>query len=110
MAIVTMTTQAPAATATDTDRKYIAVDDGGCEYVIVARDIEHAKQILREHSVEFTKEDGDSAPMDDPAFAGLEWCELGAERAARIKVHTDDGRGIVSLSDCQIGDFFCSEW
>lgn len=93
-----------------TDRKFFAVDDGGAEYVIVATDAEHAKKILRDHGVEFTKDDGDSAPIDDPAFADLEWAEMTDEAVSKIKVESEDGRGRIDLSSCPLGDFFCSEW
>jgi hypothetical protein len=92
------------------EKKYFGVDDGGAEYIIVARDVEHAKQVIRDHGIEFTKEDGDSAPIDDPAFASLSWDEIPPERAAALKVSVDDGRASIPLADAELGDFFCSEW
>jgi hypothetical protein len=96
---------------TDTKR-YFTVDDGGCDYTIVARDVEHAKQIMRDSGVEFTKEDGDSAPVDDPAFDSLEWVELLGERLYKIRVHQDDNASgpTVPLIDCNLGDWFSSEF
>lgn len=92
-------------------KRYFGVDDGGNDYTIVAVSVEHAKAILRAYGVEFTKEDGDSAPIDDPAFANLDWYELSPAAVAKLqRCHTDDGRGVIPLTECQLGDFFCSEW
>lgn len=91
-------------------KRFFAVDDGGDSYTIVARDVEHAKQILRDHGVEFTKDDGDSAPIDHPEFAALKWHEISAERVARTTVFLDDGRNKIPLVDAELGDFFSSEF
>lgn len=93
-------------------KRFFHVDDGGDSFTIVARDVEHAKQILREHGVEFTKDDGYSAPIDDPEFAELEWREMSPRWVARTRVHLDDSPGSKSwpLADCALGDFFSSEW
>jgi hypothetical protein len=93
----------------DEIKRYFLVGDGGCNYMIVARDVEHAKQIMK--GVEFTKEDGDSAPSDDPAFAHLEWREIAQERAATIQIQHDDGRPApYPLTEADLGDWFSSEF
>jgi hypothetical protein len=95
-------------------QRYFHVDDGGARYWIVASDLDGAKQILRDHGVEFTKEDGGSAPIDDPAFADLEWDEVSADLASTKTVHLEDApteaESKCKLSECIIGDFFCTEW
>jgi hypothetical protein len=79
-------------------------DDSGVTYTVVARDIDHAKQIMRDSGAEF----GDpSGPFDQVPF---EWVEVDAERATRIKCNRDDGNPSVPLAECDLGDRFCSEW
>lgn len=94
-------------------KKFFEVDDGsGVDYTIVARDVEHAKEILRSHGVEFTKEDGYSASIDHPEFASLEWRELLLEQA-EVKMTIEDGGNQpyrAPLSQRRLGDFYCSEW
>lgn len=93
-------------------KRFFHVDDGGDDFTIVARDVEHAKQILRDHGIEFTKDDGYSAPIDHPEFAELEWREMSPGWVSRTRVHLDDRPGSVSvpLAECKLGDFFSSEW
>jgi len=88
-------------------KRFFDVEDGGASYTIVALDLEHAKQILRDHGVEFTKDDGNTAPIDDSAFADLEWCERSPEGR---HVFLDDGCNRIALADATLGDFFCSEY
>lgn len=92
-------------------KRFFHVDDGGATYTMVARDQEHAKSLLRDVGVEFTDESGDSAPIDDPRFADLEWKELSLEQAQkRIVSLGDSGAGPKApLAECTIGDFFTSE-
>lgn len=92
-------------------KRFFHVDDGGASYSMVARDQEHAKSLLRDLGVEFTDESGDSAPIDDPRFADLEWKELSIEEAQkRIVSLGDSGAGPKSpLADCVVGEFFTSE-
>lgn len=93
-------------------KRFFHVDDGGDSFTIVARDVEHAKQVLRDHGVEFTKDDGYSAPIDHPEFASLEWREMSPAWVRRTRVHLDDNPKStpVSLAECALGDFFSSEW
>jgi hypothetical protein len=94
--------------------RYFEVDDGGCRYIIVSYNLDHAKQILLDHGVEFTKDDGTSAPVDDPAFAAIEWKEVSAENADKRMVHFEDAPtakdGKCKLSECAPGDWFSTEW
>ena len=96
---------------TTTDKRYFHVDDGGASYYLVARDLDHAKQILRECGMELTAEDGDTYPIDAPEVAGVEWREISPQDAARRRVWLgDDGAGPQSvLAACAIGDWFTSE-
>lgn len=79
-------------------------------YTVVARDIGHAKQILRDSGCEF----GDpSKPYDAAEADGLfAWDEIDQERAARIHVDFcgDRGLGRVLLTECELGDWFSSEY
>lgn len=88
-------------------KRFFDVDDGGASYTIVARDVEHAKQILRDHGVEFTTESGDSASIDHPAFADLEWRECSPDGR---HVFLDDGCNRIPLAEATLGDFFSSEY
>ena len=92
-------------------KRFFVVDDGGASYYLVARDLDHAKSLLRDHGIEFTDDSGESAPIDDPRFESLEWLELSLE-VAKKKIVTlgDSGAGPKSpLADCAIGEFFTSE-
>ena len=96
---------------TITDKRFFHADDGGASYYLVARDLDHAKQLLRDSGVEFTAEDGFSYPIDAPEVAEVEWREVSAQAAARKRVMLgDDGTPPQSvLAACAIGDWFTSE-
>lgn len=93
------------------DKRFFHVDDGGASYYLVANDLGHAKQLLRDSGVEFTAEDGFSYPIDAPEVAEVEWREVSAQDAARKRVMLgDDGTPPQSvLAACKIGDWFTSE-
>lgn len=93
------------------DKRFFHVDDGGASYYLVANDLDHAKQLLRDSGVEFTAEDGFSYPIDATEVAEVEWREISAQSAARKRVMLgDDGTPPQSvLAACQIGDWFTSE-
>jgi hypothetical protein len=93
-------------------KRFFAVDDGGVSYYIVSRDLEHAKQLLREVGVEFASEDGWSHPIDAPEVASIEWKEMSAEVAAQKRVWLGDGGTAPQaiLAACEIGDWFSSEY
>lgn len=97
------------AVASLTDRRFFVVDDGGCNYWVVAHDVAHAKLILRASGVEFTADNGETATLDDPRFAALEWKEITSERAAEINTHGERG-DVLPLSQRDLGDWFASEW
>jgi hypothetical protein len=94
-----------------TDKRFFSVDDGGASYYLVARDLEHAKQLLRDSGVEFTADDGDSYAIDAPEVAGVEWHEISAQDAAKKRVRLgEDGAPPESvLAACALGDWFTSE-
>jgi hypothetical protein len=92
-------------------KRYFGVDDGGASYWIVARDLDHAKQLLLDAGVDFTDDDGDTAAINDPRFASLEWEEISPERASQVMCWSEDGRGKYQpLAEYEIGDWFCSEY
>jgi len=98
-------------TIREIDKRFFHVDDGGAIYYLVARDLEHAKQLLRDAGVEFTSDAGDSYPIDDPEVAGAEWREITAQDAAKKRVWLGvDGAPPQSvLAACSIGDWFTSK-
>jgi hypothetical protein len=55
------------------DKRFFHADDGGASYCLVARDLDHAKQLLRDAGVEFTSDDGFSYPIDAPEVADAAW-------------------------------------
>jgi hypothetical protein len=94
-----------------TNKHFFYVNDGGASYYLVARDVVHAKELLRDSGVEFTADDGDSYPIDAAQVADVEWREISAQDAARRRVWLgDDGTPPQSvLAACKIGDWFSSE-
>jgi hypothetical protein len=98
-------------TTMTTDKRFFHVDDGGASYYLVARDLDHAKQLLRDAGVEFTAEDGDSHPIDAPEVADVRWREISVADAATRRVWLGDSGGApqVALAACAIGDWFTSE-
>lgn len=96
----------------DMTKRFFSVDDGGARYHVVASDLEHAKQILRDCYIEFTADDGNSYPIDAPEVVDVEWREISAEDAAKKRVWLgDDGTPPQSvLATCEVGDWFTSEF
>jgi hypothetical protein len=92
---------------TSTMKRFFHLDDGGAEYLVVARNQEHAEQIMRDSGIEFSDP---SAPYDDARDA-LIWIEMGTDDVARrMRCHTESDRGVIPLVDAELGDWFCSEW
>jgi hypothetical protein len=94
------------------DKRFFYANDGGASYYLVAHDLEHAKQLLRDSGVEFTSDDGLSYPIDAPEVADATWREISAQDAARKRVWLGDGGGGPQsvLAACTIGDWFTSEF
>jgi len=94
-----------------TTKRFFYVGDGGASYYLVARDLDHAKQLLRDSGIEFTDEGGDSWPIDAPEVAFVEWREISAQDAATRRVWLGDGGGApeAALAACEVGDWFTSE-
>jgi hypothetical protein len=94
------------------DKRFFHVDDGGASYYLVARDLEHAKLLLRDSGVEFTSEAGDSYPIDAAEVADVVWREISAQDAANRRVWLGDNGGPpqAALAACEIGDWFTSEF
>lgn len=92
--------------------RYFHVDDGGCDYYLVARDREHARSLLLDAGVEFVDDDGVCYPLSEPATdLFVNWVELTPEQASLKRCHLNDNDGNVKpLSECDLGDWFSSEW
>jgi hypothetical protein len=93
----------------DETKRFFKLADGA-DYLVVARSPEHAEQILRNTDLEFCAE---GLPYNEAKERDLlSWEELPADRAATRRVYLSDraGENPVSLSQCAIGDWFCSEW
>jgi len=93
-----------------TTKRFFDLDDGYVDYTVVARDLEHAEQIMRDAGIEFLDP---SVSYDEAKASGaFDWSEMPNEQVARTKVHRcEAGRpDPVPLADCDIGDWFCSEW
>ena len=97
----------------------VRVDVDATHWAVVARDVEHCKQILREIGMQWeTDERVPDQPtyvcvaIDDAIRLGIaEITEYSPERLAEIKrCHTEDERGVIPLTDARLGDAFCSEW
>ena len=101
-----------APTTVSSDKRYFNADDGGASFYVVARDLKHAKQLLRDAGIEFTSDGGDSYPIDAPEVASATWQEISALDAAKKRVWLgDDGAPPQSvLAACEIGDWFSSEY
>lgn len=89
------------------EKRFFHLDDDGCIwYLVVARDLEHAKQTLREVHCLFGPAE---SPMD--AADTLTWTEMDAARVSGYRrCATQDDRGVIALADAEIGDWFSSEW
>lgn len=100
----------PVGTLTPPVKRYFHLDDGDIDYTVIARDLEHAEQIMREAGIEFLDP---SVSYDEAKASGaFDWCEMSADRIARTKVHRQEAGkpDPVPLTDCDMGDWFCSEW
>jgi len=97
---------------TPADKRYFNADAGGESFYVVARDLKHAKQLLRDAGVEFTSDDGNSYPINAPEVASATWREISALDAAKKRVWLgDNGAPPQSvLTACEIGDWFSSEY
>lgn len=104
---------ASPATSAPPVPKFFQCGDDAVYYIVVALDMEGAKHVLRAAGVEF----GDpSVPLDQAE--DLTWKEIPAARAASIRCDTgDDDRvspphipGLIPLIECDLGEYFCSEW
>jgi hypothetical protein len=90
-------------------QRYFSMDDG-VRYTVVARDLEHAEQILRESGTEFGQYG--STYEEAKSNGEVDWEEIPDERVWRMRVHRGEPGEVdpVPLATCKIGEWFCSEW
>jgi hypothetical protein len=95
-------------------KRFFQLDDEGTYYLVVSTSLEGAKQLLRESHCVFGHEEAafDAAAFGrDEGFPALVWTELAPEQVAKkLRCHTENERGVIKLSDADIGDWFSSEW
>jgi len=92
--------------------RYFVLDDNGAYYFVVASDLDHARRILGASGAVFGDHgERGPGPLAEAEAAGLvTWREIDASEASRKRCHTDDGRGTIPLTECRLGDNFCSEY
>lgn len=91
--------------ALDLPVRHFECDDDGCQWFIVAVNLEHAKEILRRNCDAFGQ---NGVPFDQ---AELIWTELSTEVVSKkMKCWRDDSVEPTPLAQCHIGEAFCSEW
>jgi hypothetical protein len=89
-------------------KRYFTMDDDGAWYVVVATDLEHARRVLMTSGVEFCEQPAESLPELE-ASGRVTWDELEGDEVAGKRVCMEDGRH-VPLTECSLGDWFCSEY
>jgi hypothetical protein len=112
-------TQPANVVAGNRHKRFFECDDNGeAWWAIVALDLNHAKQILRNSGVKFRFP---SLPLHRIA-SGVTWRELTIEEADRMRCDLSDMDpplcdrvripyriGLIPLADCEVGEFFFSE-
>lgn len=90
-------------------RRFFECHDGGADWIVVARDLEHAQSLLREIEAGFGSH---GLPYDAAMRQGiLAWEEMTSEQVAkRTRCSREDGNPPFPLSEAVIGDLFCSEF
>ncbi len=85
------------------DRKFFKFDDGSAFYFAVARDADHAKNMLMDAGLEW----GDPSTRVPP-----DPIELTADSASRIRCDVSDATGEEpdTLADCNLDDWFSAEY
>lgn len=97
----------PAPAQASGPKRFFELDDDGCIfYFIVARDLDHAKDLMRESKSLFGP---DEVRFDEATT--LTWTEMAvADVAKKTRCHTQDDRGTIPLADANVGEWFCTEW
>lgn len=84
-----------------TDKRFFQLDHDGAYYLVVAPSLEFAKSIMESSHCEFSLD----------SVINLVWSELTPDQVTqKQRCHTEDDRGIIKLTDADIGDWFSSEW
>lgn len=90
------------------DKRFFKFEIDGATYWVVAVDLDNARDVLRESGAEFGQE-GES--LDSATERGL--VSSKEITGTRVKVDTsedDRGRGMIPLSECDLGEWFTSEY
>ena len=94
-------------------KRFFRLDDGAAYYLVIAHDVEHAGQILTDAGIEFGYPSATFDKAVDETGDPLKFVELSNERVERIRVDMSEQNtelGKVPVSDCEVGDWFCSEY
>jgi len=90
-------------------KRYFRFDDGA-RFWVVANDQPHAVAILDATGSEFGGLGTMTAAL---AAGGVFWIEMDTESAANTMCDTSEdnrARGRIPLTDCDVGEWFSSEW
>ena len=86
----------PTASPKIPTKRFFQAEDGGATFSFVATDLEHAQKLLADSGTEIEHD--------------LEWSELSSAQAAERKCNRDDGNPSIPLDQCDLGEWFSSEW
>ena len=77
-------------------KRFFRAFDGGSTFSFVATGLEHAQKLLADSGTEIEHD--------------LAWCEMSAQQAAEKMCNRDDGNPSIPLDQCDLGEWFSSEW
>jgi hypothetical protein len=92
-------------------KRFFKFDIDGASYWVAAVDLPHARRVLRESGTEFGQE---GRPFDETKENGLVTeQELSHEQAFKTRCDSSEdgkGHGTIPLSECELGEWFSSEY
>lgn len=97
------------------DKRFFMFDVDGAHHSAVALDRAHAIRLLH-HAGDVYTQEGDKSIEEALASGAATVIEIDTDRASRKMCHTEDAaggrppRGKIPLSECEIGEWFSSEY